>query len=204
MTASERLEQIATHGVDLAKRRIYLHGDVDGTMTARLLAALHLMDEEDKLITVFLDTGGGDEYEAWAMYDAMHLARSRIMVIGLGQVMSAGAIILNGASEGLRCLTRNCRFMIHNGQGDFSSVPQPHSSVVKAMGKEQEINDNRYAFMLAERADKGLDVQRMCLNETYMSAEDTVRLGFADLIVDPKAYRYHIYKGKGKNYVRIR
>lgn len=193
----ERLAEIIETGVDFSRRRIYINGDVDSMMSIKAIAALHILDSTPGLITVYLDTGGGDEYEAWAVYDAFKGAHNNVMVIGLGQVMSAGAILLNMASKGFRFLSRSCRFMIHNGQGCFENN-QPHSSVVRALGREQSANDERYAQMLAESSfDQGYhifdswssrerylahlqQIKDLCMNETYLSADEALTMNFCD------------------------
>lgn len=179
-TVDERLEAIQELGADLHQRRIYLFGDVTPDMSWKAITALDLLKRDGKPISVILNSGGGDEYEGWAIYDAFVPFRKYISVYAVGQAMSMAAILLQIGSR--RLLAPNLRFMIHNGHGpDFKGAP--HASVLKAWGKEQHINDKRYAAELAARSKLTFqEVEAMCEQETFMSAEEAVRDGFADQI----------------------
>lgn len=179
--AYERLWYTQTSNVDIVRRRLYLSTGVCEEIIHDLIVAVDRMQSEsDEEITLLMNTGGGSFYDALALYDVLRAVKGPTTVVGLGSVMSAGAILLQAGKR--RLIAPNCRFMIHHGSWN---VGDAHASVVKAIGKEQEYNDNLYCRLLAERATIDTkEIDRLCEKETFMSATDAIKYGFADALFE--------------------
>lgn len=173
------IETIQEVGADLKRRRIYLFGDVGRDMSWKALTALDILAQSKEPITVILNSGGGEEYQGWAIYDAFQAVPNKIKVIAYGQAMSMAAILLQVGDE--RLISKNLRFMIHNGSTEWGR--SLHAVEVRAWGKEQERNDRRYAQVLAQHARRNIAaIERACEKETFLTAEEAVAYGFADAI----------------------
>ena len=129
--------------MDLKNRVIYLFGSVDVDMSFKAIVALHEMENDDRKasITVFLNTDGGSESDGWAIYDAFKRSPCGITVIAVGECQSMGMILLQMGDN--RKLALHTRCLIHLGWGP-SLDEAPHSLVLKALGKEQEVCDEMY------------------------------------------------------------
>ena len=158
-------------------RRIYLFGEITDEASYRFLIALHALDASEGDITIYLSSGGGATDAGMAIYDAICFAQNTIKIIAIGRVMSIAAMILQAGDE--RYMMPECRYMVHNGEIDFSGGVDGDKIV--QIAKEQSFMNNRYAEILAERS--GQTLQKMVAavaKETYYSATQCVELGFAD------------------------
>jgi ATP-dependent Clp protease protease subunit len=105
-----------------------------------------------------------------------------IETFGIGKVMSAGVLLLAAGTKGKRKIGKNCRVMIHSVIG--GNVGPLHNL-------ENEMNEIRYiqtAYLkaLADETNMTYQQLRRMINRkvnVYLSAEEAVKLGIADIIV---------------------
>jgi ATP-dependent Clp protease protease subunit len=120
----------------------------------------------------------------FAIYDVMRVSREKcdIITYGLGKVMSAGVLILAAGTKGQRKIGKNCRVMIHsviggsagsfhNLQNEMSEIKHIQSAYIKALSEET----NMTVAYLKRMLNKKVNI--------YLSAEEAVELGIADIIV---------------------
>jgi len=191
-------------------RSIGLFGSIDAIKVATLIGALMDLSESDEIKNVESDNGkpedvkskdededdrgepieflintpGGEADEMFALYDIMRLTKKRcdIETFGLGKVMSAGVLILAAGTKGKRKIGKNCRVMIHNVMA--GSVGSLHNL-------ENEIKEIKYiqqSYISALSEESGMPIKKLqkLLNRkvnVYLSAEEAVSLGIADIIV---------------------
>ncbi len=134
------LDKFHEYGVDLKRRRVFMqcpfypHWDTDaeragvGGWSDMVIRNLLWLDANgDEPIELWLSTPGGSTDEMWAIYDAMRTARSLIHTVALGNVSSAGCLILAGGT-GTRYAMPNASFMWHGGwqgvDGELRTVQQ--------------------------------------------------------------------------------
>lgn len=165
---------------DFGTRRIWLFNGIDDETVYHFVVTLQTMDLTKGPIEVIMCSLGGSEPQGYAMFDAIRMTRNQVTIIGLGAVQSIAALIMQAAD--LRLLAPECRFMVHNGS--VTMAPDIHADTIVAIGKEVMKNNHRYHQLLAERT--GLPVskiRRYCEVETYWSAEEAVKLNFADGVI---------------------
>jgi len=105
-----------------------------------------------------------------------------IETFGIGKVMSAGVLLLAAGTKGKRKIGKNCRVMIHSVIG--GNVGPLHNL-------ENEMNEIRYiqtAYLkaLADETNMTYQQLRRMINRkvnVYLSAEEAVKLGIADIII---------------------
>jgi len=168
-------------GADFLSRRIYLVGEINEEAAGRFLVAIQTMDDSEGPITVVICSSGGDEASGYAMYDALKLAKNPVTATAYGECMSIAMAVLQGAE--LRLLSPTCQLMVHNGYVGMWGGEDSRVEIDKLVkiGEECKRNNQRYYDILAARS--GLDgalVKTMCDRETFMSAQEAIRLGFAD------------------------
>jgi ATP-dependent Clp protease protease subunit len=160
------------------KRQVFLVGAVGDEMAKMVLVALSYFDESEGEVDLVLVSGGGSESAGWAIYDAIRLAKNPVRITAFGLCQSMAALILQAADK--RVLAPECRFMIHNGSvGMEATVGQ-----VRALSKEIEFLTQKYYKTLSVRSGVSISqIKEMCDKETFLSAEQTVKLGFADKVL---------------------
>jgi ATP-dependent Clp protease protease subunit len=114
----------------------------------------------------------------------MRLVRKKcdIETFGLGKVMSAGVLLLASGTKGKRKIGKNCRVMIH------SVVGGTHGSFHNLENEMSEMRymQNAYLSALSEESNMSVaQLKRMIGRKVnvYLSAEEAVKLGIADIIV---------------------
>tara|TARA_R110000824_G_scaffold275046_1_gene463743 strand:- start:220 stop:894 length:675 start_codon:yes stop_codon:yes gene_type:complete len=194
------LEASAKEPVD--NRLIALFGEIDEVKAGQLCYNLfHLaadkrytaknpedltegLEEVVDPIQLMICSPGGNASEMFAIYDCMRLVREdcAIHTLGMGKVMSAGVLVLAAGTKGNRKIGRNCRVMIHSVIGGVSGGIH---NVENEIDEIRWVQD-QYIKMLAEESDLSrAQLKKMLQRKVniYLSAEEAVEHGIADIIV---------------------
>ena len=139
---------------------------------------------EPKPITFYVSTWGGDALGMFGIYDLMRIVREEcaIETFGLGKVMSAGVLLLAAGTKGQRKIGKHCRVMMHSVRGghvgtihslenEMDETRWIQKQLIQALVEETNMTEKQLKRMLG----KNLDV--------YLTAEEAVKYGIADIIV---------------------
>ena len=181
-------------------RKIGLIGDVNEEKTNDLIYGLYALKEMGKItgeakgkkkpkitydpIELIISTHGGSASEMFAIFDVMRDVRKEcdIQTFGLGKVMSAGVLLLAAGTKGQRRIGKNCRVMmhsviagnsgsIHNLQNEMAEVLETQKRYIEALRQETKMSVKK----INEFFNRHVDI--------YLSAEEAVKLGIADIVV---------------------
>ena len=143
-----------------------------------------LPPENPEDITFYVSTYGGSADDMFSIYDVMNFAKTRcdISTCGLGKVMSAGVLLLAAGTKGKRKIGKNCRVMIH------SVVAGSAGSFHNLENEIEEIRFTQDAYLNALAAESNMtytQLKKMIDKKVnvYLSAEEAVKMGIADIIV---------------------
>lgn len=135
-------------------------------------------------VKFYISTWGGDALGMFAIYDIMRMMRDEcpIQTFGIGKVMSAGVLLLAAGTKGERRVGKHTRVMMHSVRGG-------HYGAIHSL--ENEMNETRYLQnqhidALVEETNLTKRKLNNMLNkkvDVYLSAEEAVELGIADIIV---------------------
>ncbi len=194
-SAIEGLSTTLATAIDLANRTLYLFGGIDDSAAFRFITGFRLLDSTKGPIRVIMSSGGGSESAGFTIYDALTMAHNPVTIDCYGAVMSIAVLILQGGTR--RRLSNECRFMVHHGH--ISIGEDVHQATIMAIGAEARRNSDRYAAILATRSTLSFDqVMTMVDKETYLSAQDCIRAGFADEVITRKSVELPLPKAKPK------
>ena len=174
-------------------RVVGLFSEVVDEKITEIIHGLLYMNEMNKLeedpknrrdIEFYLSTYGGSADDMFALYDMMKIVEedTDIVTIGMGKVMSAGVLILAAGTKGKRRIGRNCRVMIH------SVIAGNHGSLPNLINEMEAIQDLQelYIDRLVEETKMTKKQMKKLLEQKvniYLSAEEAVKHGIADIIV---------------------
>ena len=174
-------------------RVVGLFSEVVDEKITEIIHGLLYMNEMNKLeedpknrrdIEFYLSTYGGSADDMFALYDMMKIVEedTDIVTIGMGKVMSAGVLILAAGTKGKRKIGRNCRVMIH------SVIAGNHGSLPNLINEMEAIQDLQelYIERLVEETNMTKKQMKKLLEQKvniYLSAEEAVKYGIADIIV---------------------
>ena len=171
-------------------RSIGLFADVSEERIAELIHALLYLNEVNKVnktetpITFYLSTYGGSADDMFGMYDVMRQVReeTEIHTIGLGKVMSAGVILLASGTKGKRQIGQNCRVMIHSV---IAGNHGPLHNLINEMEAVEQIQQMYIDCLVAETKLTKKQLKKLLERKVnvYLSAEEAVEYGIADIII---------------------
>jgi len=191
---------------DEDSRMIGLFGEVEENKGAQLIAMMLDLAEDAEVeteetvgegedsktevkteilpIEFLLSTPGGSADDMFAIYDIMRVVREKcpIQTFGLGKVMSAGVLLLAAGTKGQRKIGKNCRVMIHSVIGGTSGSFHNLENEMEEMRYMQEA----YLRALSDESNMSVVQLKKMINRkvnVYLSAEEAVKLGIADIIV---------------------
>jgi len=171
-------------------RTIGLFTEVVDEKIAEIVQAMLYLDElnrikkQDRPIEFYISTYGGSADDMFALYDIMRQVKktTEIHTIGMGKVMSAGVLLLAAGTKGERKIGKYCRVMLHSViGGSHGSLP----NLANEMEAMQQIQKDFCEALVAETSmtEKQLkDLLERKVN-VYLSAQEAVELGIADLII---------------------
>jgi ATP-dependent Clp protease, protease subunit len=167
-------------------RDVYLIGDIEKDTARSCIERLReLANENNKPITLFVNSAGGNVTDGLAIHDAVRhviLRGIEIKIIVQGMAYSMGSIVLQAASEGKRLAFPHSWIMIHEpakwaGWQSTSAAAQ-HLERLKQM-------QNQIYKILSSRSGKPL---RQIIRDTkrtdfYLDAQSALEYGLIDAVV---------------------
>ena len=171
-------------------RVVGLFSDISEEKIADLIHGMLYMHEQNKNseeprpMDFYICTYGGSADDMFGMYDVMRSIRdtTEIHTCGIGKVMSAGVLILAAGTKGKRKIGKNCRVMIHsvvggnhgslhNMMNEMEAIEQIQKMYIDCLVKETKMTKKQLKNMLERKIN------------VYLSAEEAVELGIADIII---------------------
>jgi len=135
-------------------------------------------------IDFYISTYGGNADDMFALYDIMKQIQeeTEIHTIGVGKVMSAGVPLLAAGTKGKRRIGKNCRVMLHSV---VAGNHGPIHNLINEMEAVEQIQKMYINCLVSETNMTKKDVKKMLERNVnvYLSAEEAVELGIADIII---------------------
>ena len=177
-TAFQLTEQTVRGGINIMTGTLFLEGEVNSEMATTLARQLHILSFLGGEITIYFSSPGGDLAAGFAMYDLIKACPSSVTMIGYGEIMSAGVLILQAADK--RLLMPNCSVMVHIGYGQTGmDLPE---NVVRQAESIKDATQRAYK-LLAERIGISVkDMHDLYKFDTFVPARKAVQLGLADAV----------------------
>tara|TARA_R110000824_G_scaffold60129_1_gene161036 strand:+ start:160 stop:798 length:639 start_codon:yes stop_codon:yes gene_type:complete len=177
-------------------RSVGLYGHVNEERGSELVYNLFRMAESGKYFDEETDelrceplrfvicTPGGTSSDMFAIYDAMRIVKETcdIETLAIGEVMSAGVLLLAAGTRGHRKIGRNCRVMLH------SITAGSHGSMNNMENEMEEFRwiQSRYAATLKEETKMTKNQIKKIFNsnvDVYFDAEQAVKYGIVDEVI---------------------
>ncbi|MHC4942131.1 MAG: ClpP family protease [Planctomycetota bacterium] len=166
----------------LEHRTVLVSSVVNRELMEKTVSKLLLLEAEDpkKLITVYVNSPGGDADSGFAIYDAMKFVNCPVRTICSGLCASAGIIIYLGGDSGERISFPNSRFLIHQpsvqAQGQASDLEITALQILKIRERYNEIV-SRETGVSAKQIQKDAD------RDFWLTAEEALDYKLVDRIV---------------------
>jgi ATP-dependent Clp protease protease subunit len=185
-------EAIVDWGIDTLNRRIYfgIDGDQDSDGGAiswesveLAIRALHkLSADSNRPIEIHMSSGGGSSVDMLRLHDEILACPCKVIFIGGGMISSSATWIMACCDE--RFLHTNTTVLLHDGS-DTSQADRHTDYLIGA--KESEDHMNLLYKIYADNSHMPFDFYAdVCQRDLWITAEETIMLGLADKLVEPK------------------
>ena len=162
----------------------YLTGDIgEDTITPAIKWIIYEnLTSTNKTLTLYINSMGGDLYQAFALIDIMRTSKLPIRTVGLGSIMSAAFLIFASGTKGMRIIAPNTGIMCHQ----FSDAQEGKYHDIKAQIVESDYCNRRMLEILKDAT--GLPVNSiksklLPASDVYLTADELVKFKVADEIL---------------------
>jgi ATP-dependent Clp protease protease subunit len=181
----------------LKERIIMLNGPVEDHMSNVIVAQLLFLESENpnKDISLFINSPGGLVTAGLAIYDTMQFIACDVATYVMGQAASMGSFLAQAGAPGKRFVLPEARTMIHRVS---SGTPGTRGSVhvqelqfedAKRTYEESQRINTRLTELYVKHNTSGKtydDMYETMKFDTFLSAEDAVKWGLADKVLDKR------------------
>lgn len=194
------LNSLHMYNISLLTRELYLMEDITDQVASVFIKNLKLMERCDKRrITIRQYSSGGDVTAGMAIYDAVLECPCEIDFVTYGTAYSMGSIIPQAVREkgnGQVYTSRNCEWMIHESivsiENLSRAVKSASAQLIKSTDKMYDIyskscKKGKYFISNDYTEEQIKDFIKCQISENidwYLSADDAVKYGFADDILE--------------------
>lgn len=162
----------------------YLTGDISlETVTPVIKWIIYEnLSQQNKTLTLYINSMGGDLYQAFALIDIMRSSKLPIRTVGLGSIMSAAFLIFASGTKGMRIISPNTGIMCHQ----FSDEQEGKYHDIKAQVVESDNCNRRMLEVLKEATGlpaNSVKSKLLPASDVYLTADELVKLKVADEIL---------------------
>ena len=167
----------------LEQRTLVMGGVLDETLGNRLCTGLLVLSARDPRadIRLWINSPGGSVPAMLAIRDVMALVPNDVSTLAMGIACSAGQFLLSAGTKGKRFALPHARVLLHQGSAGIGGTAM--DIAIQA----DDLRHTRDTVLRLISEDTGQDletVERDSRRDRWFSAEEALRYGFVDRIVD--------------------
>ena len=184
-TSDEQGESPPSPSLPPETRAIGIFQDITEQKSEEIIYALKIYSSESAdPVDFYVNSAGGVASDMFAMYDFVREVRQNMEIHthGLGKVMSAAVLLLAAGTKGQRKIGKYCRVMIHSVIGGSSGALHDLKNEMKEIQAIQDMYIDALASETKLTKKKLKEMFSKNVN-VYLSAEEAVKYGIADIIV---------------------
>ena len=166
----------------LKERIIFLGGSLDDNKANTIIAQLLFLasKDQDKDITLYINSPGGVVTAGLAVYDTMQYIKPDVSTVCIGLAASMGAVLLSAGQSGKRYALSNAEVMLHQvlggAEGQASDVKIHAEHILKIKDRLNKI--------LAKHTGQSLKkIERDTDRDYFMDAEESLKYQIIDKII---------------------
>lgn len=168
-----------------AKNHVHIiHGEINEENMSKAYEWLihENLDPVSKTLTLYINSTGGNLYEAFGFIDLMKSSHHIIQTIGLGNVMSSGFLIFISGTKNYRLIGSHSSILCHQHSND---VEGKYSELVTHMKENQYCHD-RMMDVIARNSKLSYEQIKEKLlsnNDTWLNVNEMLAYGLVDEIL---------------------
>lgn len=169
-------------------RQISMFGAIDDELTAKVVAQLLALEEDDPEapITLLVNSPGGSVNHGFAIYDTIRFIQPRVRILCLGMAASAATVVLLAAAREDRLAMPNTKLLIH--QVYIPGVVRGPASDLEITAKDLLATRERINQLYVEETGQPMERIAEDTNRDYwMTADAAVEYGLIHKIVSDRS-----------------
>lgn len=167
-------------------RIIFLGVPIDDDVANIIQAQLLFLEttDNDRDISIYLNSPGGSVYAGLGIYDTMQLVRPDVCTICTGMAASMAAVLMTAGAKGKRSALPHSRIMIHQPMGGA----QGQASDIEITAQEiQKLKKELYEIIAYHSGQPYDKVWADSDRDFWMTAAEAKEYGMIDEILERKA-----------------
>lgn len=167
----------------LAERIVYLGTGIDAGVANTLIAQLLHLEAEapGREINLYVNSEGGDESAALAIYDTMQYLSSPVATTCVGQAVAASALLLAAGAPGRRAMLPRARVVLHqpaaSGRG---AIPD----LILAADEVMRVRNELLALLSAHTGQPEDALRRDTDRDRVLTAPGAFEYGLVDQVLE--------------------
>ncbi len=163
----------------------YLNGEIDEDSISAVIKWIlyeNIDTAKAKVLTLYINSTGGDLYQAFGLIDVMRSSPHVVRTIAIGSCMSAAFLIFACGDKGERYASKNTSFMCHQ----FSESMDDKYHDLKATMKENDLCNQRMIDILKDAtglAPSKIKSKLLPASDVYLTAQEAVDFNIADQVI---------------------
>jgi ATP-dependent Clp protease protease subunit len=162
----------------------FFTGNVDGESIEKAIRWIMMGAQNpspEHPMKLYINSDGGNLLDAFALMDVMRTSPVPIATIGMGNLMSSAFMIFAAGTKSKRAIAKNTSIMIHQFNHEYmgkyhdmkayaAEIDRINERMVAELTRTGNLNDQQVSTKLLKPSD------------VWLTAEQLVELGFADII----------------------
>ena len=161
-----------------------IHGEInEENMTKAYEWLIHEnLDPEPKTLTLYINSTGGNLYEAFGLIDLMNNSHHTIQTVGVGNVMSSGFLIFISGTKGYRFIGRHSSILCHQHSNEIDGK---YSDLMSHMKENQYCHDRMMEVIVLNSKLSYEQIKEKLLsnNDTWLNVNEMLAYGLTDEIL---------------------
>lgn len=166
-------------------RQIILSGEINKDLAEKIVRQLLVLeaDDSEKTIYMYIDSPGGDVDAGFAIFDMIRFINAPVVLIGMGLIASAAALILLAVEKKNRVALPNSRYLIHQPSSGIRGVATDIEIHAKEMEKTKAILNQ----IIAEQTGKSIEqVTADTERDYWLDSKEAVEYGLVSKIISTR------------------
>ena len=179
----QRTREMTIEELLLENRVIVLFGPINQASAARVIMQMFYLEKQKggQDINFYINSPGGIVDDTLAIYDTMHVLKSKVSTYCVGRAYSGAAVLLAAGAEGKRFILPHAKVMIHQPYGGVGG----QASDIKIQAEEIVRSKETLNRILARHTGQPLEqIQRDSERDKYFNAGEAKEYGLIDQIVE--------------------
>ncbi|MDV2990914.1 MAG: ATP-dependent Clp protease proteolytic subunit [Chroococcidiopsis sp. SAG 2025] len=166
----------------LARRVIFLKGDITEEIANSIVAQMLFLDAEDsgRDIFLYINSSGGSVTAALTIYDTMTQIRADICTVCIGTAKGMAAFLLSSGTKGKRSALPNARIAIAQPLGNIQG---PTSDIEVAAREIAHLRETVNRLLAANTGQSIEQIKFDTERDFYLDAEAAKNYGSIDCII---------------------